>query len=110
MAASAVIDRIEQAIKNNRIMLYMKGEKTEPMCGFSAQVVHILNSYGLDYHTENVLEDWDLREAIKEYSSWPTIPQLYVDGQFIGGCDIVMELHRKGELPRLLNLAETIQN
>ena len=83
-------------------MLFMKGEKTEPMCGFSAQVIHILNGYEVSYHTENVLSDWDLREGIKEYSNWPTIPQLYVSGKFVGGCDIVMELHRKGELDQIL--------
>ena len=95
-------ERIENSITSNKVMVYMKGEKTEPMCGFSAQVIQILNSYGVEYTTENVLADWDLREGIKEFSSWPTIPQLYVNGQFIGGCDIVMELHRKGELDQIL--------
>ena len=97
-----VKNKIESSINGSKVMLYMKGEKSEPMCGFSAQVVHILNSYGVDFKSENVLSDWDLREGIKEYSSWPTIPQLYVDGKFIGGCDIVMELHRKGELEPIL--------
>ena len=91
-------EKIENLIKDNKVMLFMKGTRTEPMCGFSAQVIHILNSYEVDYQTENVLDDWDLREGIKEFSSWPTIPQLYVEGKFIGGCDITMELHRKGEL------------
>lgn len=97
-----ISDRIKTSIEQNKIMLFMKGDKTEPMCGFSAQVVQILNSYSVDYKSENVLEDWDLREGIKEYSNWPTIPQLYVNGQFIGGCDIVMELHRKGQLEAML--------
>ena len=102
MAETAISEKIDNFIKSNRVMLFMKGEKQEPMCGFSAQVLHILNDYGIEYTTENVLANWDLREGIKEYSNWPTIPQLYVDGQFIGGCDIVMELHRKGELDKLL--------
>lgn len=97
-----VKSKIESSINGNKVMLYMKGEKAEPMCGFSAQVVHILNSYGVEFNSENVLSDWDLREGVKEYSSWPTIPQLYVNGKFIGGCDIVMELHRKGELEPIL--------
>ncbi|NRA46931.1 MAG: Grx4 family monothiol glutaredoxin [Oligoflexales bacterium] len=99
-----VKSKIESSINGNRVMLFMKGEKSEPMCGFSAQVIHILNSYGVDFNSENVLADWDLREGIKEFSSWPTIPQLYVDGKFIGGCDIVMELHRKGELEPILKV------
>ena len=102
MLQENVKSKIESSINGNKVMLFMKGDKTEPMCGFSAQVVHILNSYGVDFNTENVLADWDLREGIKEFSSWPTIPQLYVDGNFIGGCDIVMELHRKGELEPIL--------
>lgn len=80
----------------------MKGEKDAPACGFSAQVIHILNQYGIDYTTFNVLEDWDVREGIKEFSNWPTIPQLYVGSKFIGGCDIAMELDRKGELEAIL--------
>lgn len=98
----SIKNAIEQDIQNNNIMLFMKGEKTEPMCGFSAQVLQILNSYEVNYETKNVLADWDLREGIKEYSNWPTIPQLYVKGDFVGGCDIVMELHRKGELEAIL--------
>ena len=99
---SAVKEKIDQAINTNRIMLFMKGYKEQPMCGFSAQVVQILTRYEVEFTTENVLDDWDLREGIKEYSSWPTIPQLYVDSKFIGGCDIVMELDRKGELEAVL--------
>lgn len=94
--------QIEDDIKNNPILLYMKGEKNEPQCGFSAQVVHILNSSGVDFETRNVLENWDLREGIKEFSNWPTIPQLYVNGKFVGGCDIVSEMYRKGELKNIL--------
>lgn len=96
-------DRIKDFISNNRVMLFMKGNKEEPMCGFSAQVVQILNSYGVSYESQDILQDWDLREGVKEFSNWPTIPQLYIDGRFIGGCDITMELHRKGELEKIIN-------
>ncbi|MBP9706462.1 MAG: Grx4 family monothiol glutaredoxin [Oligoflexales bacterium] len=98
----AVHDKIKQSIDSNPIVLFMKGTKSQPMCGFSAQVVQVLNAYGVDYKDFNVLDDWDLREGIKSYSNWPTIPQLYVNGKFIGGCDITMELHRKGELKSML--------
>ena len=97
-----VRQRIESVIGGNKILLFMKGVPQNPQCGFSAQVVQILESYGVAYKAENVLEDWDLREGIKEFSSWPTIPQLYVGGKFIGGCDITMEMHRKGELKSVL--------
>ena len=102
MSDSAVQEKIGELISNHRILLFMKGDKGAPMCGFSAQVVHILNSYDVDYETVNVLDDWDIREGVKVYSSWPTIPQLYVDGEFVGGCDIVMEAHRKEELGSIL--------
>ena len=95
-------EQIKKLIEDNKIMLFMKGEKDAPACGFSAQVIHILNQYGIDYTTFNVLEDWDVREGIKEFSNWPTIPQLYVGSKFIGGCDIAMELDRKGELEAIL--------
>jgi monothiol glutaredoxin len=98
MSANPTHERIKQAITENKIYLFMKGTKDQPMCGFSAQVVNILNSYGVDYKTFNVLDDWDMREGIKEFSNWPTIPQLYVNGKLVGGCDITMEMHRKGEL------------
>ena len=94
--------KIEEDLKNNHIMLYMKGTPDDPQCGFSAQVVKILNSYGVTYESRNVLEDRDLREGIKEYTNWPTVPQLYVDGNFVGGCDITVELHQKNELAKVL--------
>lgn len=97
--------KIEQQIQNNRIMIYMKGNPQMPQCGFSAAVVQVFNSLGYPYATEDVLQDGELRQGIKEFSNWPTIPQVYVNGEFIGGCDIVMELHQKGELSSLL--AET---
>ena len=80
----------------------MKGNKEMPMCGFSNQVVHILNQVGTNYETKNVLEDEVLRQAIKDFSDWPTIPQLYVNGEFIGGCDIVTELFQSGELTDIM--------
>ena len=96
-------ESISTDIQENKILLFMKGTREQPQCGFSAQVVQILNSYELDYETRDVLANWDLREGIKEYSNWPTIPQLYVSGKFVGGCDITMELHRKGELESILS-------
>ncbi len=89
---------IAKDINENKILLFMKGNKQMPMCGFSGQVIHILNEIGQPYETRNVLEDEVLRQAIKDYSDWPTIPQLYVNGEFIGGCDIVTELFQSGEL------------
>jgi len=94
--------KIEQEIKDNKIILFMKGNKMAPQCGFSAQVVHILNSLGVEYETRDVLQDENLRQAIKEYTNWPTIPQLYVNQEFIGGCDIVTELYQSGELKEQL--------
>ena len=91
-------EEIKADISANKIMLYMKGNKDMPMCGFSGQVIHILNQMDVDYTTKNVLEDEILRQAIKEFSDWPTIPQLYVNGEFIGGCDIITELFQSGEL------------
>ena len=87
----------------NTVMLYMKGNKDFPMCGFSAQVVNILNHLGAEYETRDVLQDQVLRQAIKEYTNWPTIPQLYVNGKFVGGCDIVTELYQDGELKDILS-------
>jgi monothiol glutaredoxin len=97
--------RIEDDIKNHRVMLYMKGTPAFPMCGFSNRVVQILGTYGIQYGSSNVLEDPAIRDGIKEFSDWPTIPQLYVDGEFIGGCDIVTEMHMNGELKALFEKA-----
>ena len=91
-------EEIKADITANKVMLYMKGNKDMPMCGFSGQVIQILNQTGVQYVTKNVLEDETLRQAIKEFSDWPTIPQLYANGEFIGGCDIISELHQSGEL------------
>ena len=94
---------IQKDITDNKVILYMKGHRDMPMCGFSNQVVHILNQTGVEFMTKNVLEDDVLRQAIKEFSDWPTIPQLYVNGEFIGGCDIITELHQSGDLKNQLN-------
>jgi monothiol glutaredoxin len=97
-----VVERIQAEITENPVMLYMKGTPMQPMCGFSARVVQILNHLNVQYGSANVLEDSELREGVKQFASWPTIPQLYVDGEFIGGCDIVMEMFQSGELAALL--------
>ena len=99
---SDIMKKIESQVANNKVVLYMKGNKEMPQCGFSAKVVQILNSYGVDYETVDVLSDPEIRQGIKEYSNWPTIPQLYVDGQFIGGCDICVEMHESGDLESIL--------
>lgn len=96
--SESVKNKIQSQIDSNNIILYMKGSKDQPMCGFSAQVVKILNSYGVEYETVDVLQDDSIRQGIKDFSEWPTIPQLYVKGKFIGGCDICTEMHFNGEL------------
>ncbi len=104
-AETKVISVIKDDINNNSIMLYMKGEPDCPQCGFSATMVEILEQLEFDYATRDVLEDQALRAAIKQFSDWPTVPQLYVKGEFIGGCDIISDLHAKGELRPLLEKA-----
>lgn len=97
-------EQIDALIKSNDIVLFIKGTPDFPQCGFSAKVVDILRQCGVtDYASVNVLEDPDMRQGIKEYSQWPTIPQLYVKGEFIGGCDIVTDLFESGELEDLLD-------
>ena len=88
----------DDAVKANDVLLFMKGTPTFPQCGFSSVVVQVLDYLGVDYQAVNVLEDQDVREGIKAYSDWPTIPQLYVKGEFVGGCDIVKEMFEAGEL------------
>ena len=95
-------ERIQHDIATNRIMLYMKGTPELPMCGFSQTVVDILNQLSVDFSSTDVLKDMDIREGIKKFSDWPTIPQLYVEGEFVGGCDIVGEMFETGELQPLL--------
>ena len=103
--AELVRENITSTIKSNRVVLFMKGTRQAPRCGFSAQVCSILGDLGVGFQTLDVLSDPVLREEIKAYSNWPTIPQLYVDGQFVGGCDIVNELYQTGELGRMLGAA-----
>ena len=98
----ALSEHIERDIKKNHVILFMKGTKQMPLCGFSAKVVNLLKNLQIDFETRNVLEDDELREGVKAYSNWPTLPQLYIGGTFIGGCDIVSELYESGELKELL--------
>ena len=93
---------IETLIAQNRVMLFMKGNPEAPMCGFSKTVVDILKHLNVEFASANVLDGMELREGIKDFSDWPTIPQLYVDGKFIGGCDIAVEMFQSGELQSLL--------
>ena len=95
--------QIDADVKGNGVVLYMKGDRDMPMCGFSGRAVQILNAVQVDYVTRNVLEDNTLREAIKEYSNWPTIPQLYINGEFVGGSDIMLELYQNGELQGMVS-------
>ncbi|CAH58425.1 glutaredoxin-like protein GRLA [Ehrlichia ruminantium] len=96
-----IMDRIKHDIETNDVVLYMKGDANMPQCGFSSVVVTILKKMNISFKSINVLEDQELREAIKEFTNWPTIPQLYVKGEFIGGCDIVKEMYHTGELQEL---------
>jgi monothiol glutaredoxin len=102
---SEALDRIRSAITDNRICIFMKGNRNFPMCGFSAATVQVFEELGVPYGTVDVLSDPDVREQIKLYSDWPTIPQVYIDGKFIGGCDIVRELYESGELNELVKSA-----
>jgi monothiol glutaredoxin len=97
----AIEQFIDNEVKSNDVVLFMKGTPQFPMCGFSGQVVQILDYIGVPYKGLNVLENDDLRNGIKTYSNWPTIPQLYVKGEFVGGCDIVREMYETGELQQL---------
>lgn len=101
----SVIDRIKDQIDNNPVVLYMKGTPDFPQCGFSGQTVQILSHCNAKYLYVNIFEDPELREALKEYSNWPTYPQLYVNGELVGGCDIVIDLYKKGELASMLAAA-----
>jgi monothiol glutaredoxin len=102
MAGNIVFDRIKQDVTSNPVVLYMKGTPVFPQCGFSAAVVQILTELGVKFKGVDVLTDPEIRQGIKEYSSWPTIPQLYVKGEFVGGCDIIREMAETGELKQLL--------
>lgn len=102
----SIQDEIAKQVKENTVILFMKGSADAPMCGFSARVVDLLNACGAPFVTCNVLADEELRQGIKDFSDWPTIPQLYINGEFIGGCDIVSELYESGELEELLGHAK----
>ena len=103
MSAMDIKDTIRQQVTSNPVVLYMKGTPQFPQCGFSALAVQVLNACGVrEFHSVNVLADADVRQGIKEYANWPTIPQLYVNGEFVGGSDIMREMYQSGELQKLL--------
>ena len=104
----SVIERIKDQLENNPVVLYMKGSPDFPQCGFSGQVVQILGACKAKYITVNIFEDPELREALKDYSNWPTYPQLYIKGELVGGCDIIIDLYKKGELVTLLAAANSL--
>ncbi len=101
--SSTIRDVIDKEVKSNDVVLFMKGTPETPMCGFSSRVVQILNLVGVDFKGINVLESSELRQGIKEYANWPTIPQLYVKGEFVGGCDIITEMYQSGEFKKMLS-------
>lgn len=101
----SIQDTIKQQLEAHRIVLYMKGTPTFPQCGFSGKAVYLLNQCGANFHSVNVLEDPEIREGIKQYGNWPTIPQLYIDGQLIGGSDILEELFKNGTLQEMVQSA-----
>lgn len=97
--------KIDQLVKENKIMVFMKGSKLMPQCGFSNNVVQIINTFGVPYETFDVLADPEIRQGIKEYSEWATIPQIYINGEFVGGSDIAIELYQSGELAQMVEMA-----
>ncbi|MEL6929826.1 MAG: Grx4 family monothiol glutaredoxin [Cyanobacteria bacterium J06600_6] len=97
--------RIEKLVNENKIVVFMKGSKLMPQCGFSNNVVQILNTLGVPYETFDILADSEIRQGIKEYSNWPTIPQIYLNGEFVGGSDIAIELYQSGELQQMVEVA-----
>jgi len=101
----AVKERIDQLVQSNAIMVFMKGNKLMPQCGFSNNVVQILNVLGVPFETYDVLSDPDIRQGIKDYSNWPTIPQVYLNGEFLGGSDIMIELYQNGKLQEMVEVA-----
>lgn len=98
-------DRIDNLVKENKIVVFMKGSKLMPQCGFSNNVVQILNSLGVPFQTVDVLADNEIRQGIKDYSNWPTIPQVYINGEFVGGSDVMIELFQNGELQQKVEVA-----
>ncbi|WP_347313266.1 Grx4 family monothiol glutaredoxin [Defluviimonas sp. SAOS-178_SWC] len=110
MTTTTALDRIRDTVEKNDVVLFMKGTKAMPQCGFSSRVAGVLNFMGIDYADVNVLEDAEIRQGIKDFSDWPTIPQLYVKGEFVGGCDIVTEMTLSGELDQLFDAKEVAYN
>jgi len=104
--SQAVVDRINQQLSGSKVLLYMKGTPDFPQCGFSAAAVQALNLAGAKFNTVNIFEDPELREALKQYSNWPTYPQLYINGELIGGADIIREMYQSGELQKALGTAQ----
>lgn len=102
MSEPEIFATIRQDLANNDVVLYMKGTAVFPQCGFSAAVVQVLNSLDVTFKSVNVLEDEEIRHGIKQFANWPTIPQLYIKGEFIGGCDIVREMYTSGELQQIM--------
>ncbi len=98
-------ERIDNLVNQNKVLVFMKGTKLMPQCGFSNNVVQILNTLGVPFETVDILEDYEIRQGIKEYSNWPTIPQVYVNGQFLGGSDIMIEMYQNGELQQMVEVA-----
>jgi len=105
MTDNPTIERIKQEVSGNEVMLFMKGTPVFPQCGFSAAVVQILNQMGVKFNSSDVLVDPEIRQGVKEFSNWPTVPQLYVKGEFVGGCDILREMFETGELEEFFNKA-----
>jgi monothiol glutaredoxin len=104
----SILEKIKEQIQNNPILLYMKGTPNQPQCGFSAQAVAALTACGQEFAYINILENPDIRQELPKYANWPTFPQLYLNGELIGGCDIMLELYQNGELQKLIN--ETVKN
>ena len=98
-----VSQRIKETVDGNRVMLFMKGNRDFPQCGFSGRAIQILQTLGAEFETADVLMDDEIRQGIKEFSNWPTVPQLYINGEFVGGSDIMMEMHENGELEKALS-------
>lgn len=96
-------DQIKEQVSSNKVMLYMKGTPQFPQCGFSGQAVQVLQACGADFASFDVLSDESIRQGIKEFANWPTIPQLYINGEFVGGCDIIIEMYQNGELQKMLS-------
>jgi monothiol glutaredoxin len=103
--SDAAKTRIDQLVQDNKIMIFMKGNKLMPQCGFSNNVVQIFNVLGVPFETFDVLADSEIRQGIKDYSNWPTIPQVYINGEFIGGSDIMIEMYQNGELQQMVEVA-----